>query len=114
MTVGTDDGARDSPRWVLELYVKGASTRSLRALETVRKICDDLPGTVRFRVIDVQDGLSEGVVPGIPPGIPAVPALVRRSPSPPRTLVGDLSDDRRVRSGLDLDPPVGGQQQGPT
>jgi circadian clock protein KaiB len=86
-------------RWSLTLYVSGASPRSVEALETVRRLCDEeLPGQVELQVVDVTDD------PGLAARdrIVAVPTLVRRLPAPQRQLVGDLADVDRLRVGLDL------------
>jgi circadian clock protein KaiB len=95
--VTTPDG--DHPRWSLTLYVSGASPHSTRALESVRRLCDeDLAGRVELEVVDVTD---EPALAGRD-GIVAVPTLVKRLPAPPRQLVGDLADVDRLRAGLDL------------
>ena len=108
----TTDGARrplghastamtDVPaqRWSLDLYVSGASPRSLSALKAVRRLCDtDLAGRVELVVVDVQvrpEALADS-------SIYAIPTLVRRLPQPMRILVGDLADLDRVRAALDL------------
>lgn len=88
-------------RWVLTLYVSGASPRSVRAVETVRGICDgELAGRVDLEVVDVIQApalvFADQVL--------AVPMLVKHLPRPVRRLVGDLSDVRRVRAELDLAP----------
>jgi circadian clock protein KaiB len=89
----------DPPRWSLALYVSGASPRSARALEAVRRLCDeDLPGQVELEVIDVADQPAAVARDGVV----AVPTLVRRLPAPSRQLVGDLADVDRLRAGLDL------------
>jgi circadian clock protein KaiB len=91
----------EPPRWVLTLYVSGASPRSAEALETVRRLCDEeLPGRVELQVVDVTDEPALAVRDRIV----AVPTLVKRLPPPPRQLVGDLADVDRLRAGLDLGP----------
>ncbi|MGD0937351.1 MAG: circadian clock KaiB family protein, partial [Streptosporangiaceae bacterium] len=41
--------------WALTLYVNGASAKSIEAIETVRRICDDeLGDRVDLEIIDVQ------------------------------------------------------------
>jgi PAS domain S-box-containing protein len=91
----------DSTGWRLTLYVSGASPRSTAALEAVRRICDeDLRGRADLQVVDVTDAGHQGV----DDAVVVVPTLVRRVPEPRRTLVGDLSDVRRVRVALDLGP----------
>ena len=90
-------------RWSLTLYVSGASPRSAAALETVRRICDEeLADRVELRVVDVA--LEPALV--LEDQIMAIPTLVKRLPAPLRRLVGNLSDEQRVRSALDLDPPL--------
>jgi len=97
-------------RSVLTLYVNGASANSIRAIESVRRICaDELGGEVDLEVIDVREQpalvLRDQVV--------AAPTLVRRLPGPLRRLVGDLSDPARLRAGLDLGPLKAGERQDP-
>ena len=87
--------------WALTLYVNGASAKSIEAIETVRRICDEeLGGRVDLEIIDVQQQpalvLRDQIV--------AVPTLVKRLPGPLRRVVGDLSDSARLRIGLDLGP----------
>jgi len=87
--------------WALTLYVNGASAKSIEAIETVRRICDDeLGDRVDLEIIDVQQQpalvLRDQIV--------AVPTLIRRLPGPLRRIVGDLSDPARLRLGLDLGP----------
>ena len=85
--------------WSLTLYVLGTSPRSAEAIETIRRICDsDLGGNVDLTVLDASDHpdkvLEDQVV--------AIPTLVKRSPRPLRRLIGNLSDEDRVRFGLGL------------
>lgn len=94
-------GTAANGRWSLTLYVSGASPQSLRAIETVRRLCDEeLAGQVDLDIVDVHDRpallVSDQII--------AAPTLVKRLPAPLRRLVGDLSDTRRVRLGLNLDP----------
>jgi circadian clock protein KaiB len=97
------DAAADEG-WALTLYVNGASARSIEAIETVRRICDEeLGGQVDLEIIDVQQQpalvLRDQIV--------AVPTLVKRLPGPLRRIIGgDLSDSARLRLGLDLGPVV--------
>jgi circadian clock protein KaiB len=88
--------------------VSGASPRSAAALETVRRICDEeLAGRVDLRVVDVAK--DPALV--LEDQIMAIPTLVKHLPAPLRRLVGNLSDDERVRSGLDLAPPPHGSMR---
>ncbi|HUR69705.1 MAG TPA: circadian clock KaiB family protein [Candidatus Thermoplasmatota archaeon] len=86
-------------RFVLKLYVTGATPASLRAVETIKQICDvHLEGRYDLQVIDIyqQPALARGEQ------IVAVPTLIRKLPAPIRRLVGDLSARERVLLGLDL------------
>ena len=49
----TDTAADEG--WALTLYVNGASAKSIEAIETVRRICDEeLGGQVDLEIIDVR------------------------------------------------------------
>jgi circadian clock protein KaiB len=91
--------ASPGDRWVMTLYVNGASPNSIRAIDTVRRLCrEDLHGNVDLDIIDVHQQpalvLSDQIV--------AAPTLVRRVPDPLRRIVGDLSDTVRLHVSLDL------------
>jgi circadian clock protein KaiB len=87
-------------KFVLRLYVAGASERSRRALARARRLCDvELQGNCELEVIDVyqqpilaRDGQ-----------IVATPTLVKEFPKPVRRFIGDLTDISRLFVGLDLD-----------
>ena len=86
-------------RAVLRLYVTGTTPRSIRAIENIRKICEEnLPDNYDLEVIDVyqQPSLLKGEQ------IVAVPTLIRKLPLPIRRFIGDLSDSEKVLLGLDL------------
>jgi len=85
---------------VLTLYIDGAATSSMHAIETVRHFCDELGGRVELEVIDVHQQPELAARDQIV----AAPTLVRRLPGPPRRIVGDLSDTAWMRLGLDLGP----------
>jgi len=95
------DSAPAGERWTLTLYVNGASPHSIRAIETVRHICDEeLAGNVDLEIIDVQQ--EPALV--VRDQIVAAPTLVKRLPSPLRRIVGDLTDGTRLRLALNLRP----------
>ncbi len=95
-----DDGAsQPSERYVLRLYVTGMTPRSTRAIENVRKICEEhLEGRYDLEVIDVyqQPTLLKGEQ------IVAAPTLIKKLPLPLRRVIGDMSNTERVLLGLDL------------
>jgi circadian clock protein KaiB len=89
------------PRWSLTLYVNGASPRSVEAIVTVRRFCDeDLQGRVDLTIVNAVDHPAMVVRENIL----ALPTLVKHSPEPLRHLVGNLADVQSVRKGLDLGP----------
>ncbi len=90
-----------SERYVLRLYVAGASAVSAGAVEALKTICEDyLPGSYDLEVIDVyqQPHLA------LEEKIDAVPVLVKRSPAPARRILGDLSDKAHILLELGLKP----------
>jgi circadian clock protein KaiB len=91
----------DTSRYVLRLYVTGLTPRSLAAIETTKRTCEEfLKGRYDLEVIDLSQhpSLAEGEQ------IIAAPTLIKQLPKPLRRLVGDLSDRERVLLGLDLRP----------
>lgn len=81
----------------LNLYVTGMTPRSARAIENLSAFCKKhLEGRHTLRVFDVyqQPSLakSEQLV--------AAPTLVKRIPLPQRRLVGDMSNQERIRAAL--------------
>jgi circadian clock protein KaiB len=81
--------------------VTGTTGRSIRAIQNVRRICDEhLPGQYDLEVIDIHKNLPLARVDQII----AAPTLIRRVPKPLRRLIGDMTDERRVLIGLDLLP----------
>jgi circadian clock protein KaiB len=88
-------------KYVLRLYVAGTTPKSIRAIENVRRICDEyLPGRYELEIIDIyqQPQLAAGEQ------ILAAPTLVKKLPLPLRRLIGDMSSTERFLVGLDLKP----------
>jgi circadian clock protein KaiB len=91
---GQEDG-----KFVLCLYVSSVKTRSKRAIDNLKKLCDgELAGRCQLEVIDVSQRpeLAQAA------DIIAIPTLVKKLPQPFRQLIGDLSDKERVLVALDL------------
>jgi len=85
--------------YVLQLFVTGMMPLSLRAIESVKKICEEhLKGHYELEVIDLyqQPHLARGEQ------IIAVPTLIRKLPLPSRRVIGDMSKTGRVLTVLDL------------
>lgn len=83
----------------LRLFVTGATSRSVRAIENMRKICEEnLKDRYELEVVDVYanpEATRELQ-------IIATPTLVKLLPEPLRKIIGDLSDSERVLAGLDI------------
>jgi circadian clock protein KaiB len=91
---------RAAGKYVLRLYVAGASARSRQALMRARHLCEvDLKGNCKLEVVDVyqQPILARNGQ------IVATPTLVKEFPKPVRRLIGDLTNVTRLFVGLDLD-----------
>jgi circadian clock protein KaiB len=92
-------GESDRVPYRLVLYVSGATPKSLRAIRNVRALCEKrLGGRYVLEVVD----LFQKDWPEQQAEIVATPTLVRTSPPPVRTIVGDLSDGDGVLRGLDI------------
>ena len=90
---------RGSQHYVLRLYISGITPRSTRAIENIRKICEEnLKGRYELEVIDIfqqpQIARSEQII--------AAPTLIKKLPLPLRKFIGDLSDTERILVGLEL------------
>lgn len=85
--------------YVLRLFVTGTSPVSVRAINNIKKICEEhCKGKYELEIVDVyQQPLlvkSENIT--------AVPMLIKKLPLPKKRLVGDMSDENKVLKGLGL------------
>jgi len=86
-------------KYILRLYVTGSSGRSLKALQNLKKICEEhFPDDYDLEVIDIYEdpaaAREEQII--------AAPTLVKKLPRPLRKFVGDLSNTQKILVGLDL------------
>jgi circadian clock protein KaiB len=91
----------DQSKYVLRLYIIGMTPRSAKAIENIRKLCEEyLPGRYDLDVIDIyqQPILARGEQ------IIATPTLIKKLPLPLRKVIGDMSDSERFLVGIDLKP----------
>lgn len=92
--------SRPTGKYVLRLYVAGATDRSRQAVLRACQLCEtEFADNFELEVIDVyqqpilaRDGQ-----------IVATPTLVREFPRPVRRLIGDLSNTAGLFVGLNLD-----------
>lgn len=99
MTGADAQTATGTEHYVLRLYVTGSTSRSTRAIEAARQICDThLKGRHDLEVIDLyqhpEAAAREQII--------AAPTLVKLLPAPLRRIIGDLSDRPRVLASLGL------------
>ena len=88
-------------RYVLRLYLTGHTSRSLKAVQAVKTLCEQfLEGRFELEVVDLCEQPERAQVAQII----AAPTLVKELPLPLRRLIGDLTNTDRVLIALDLIP----------
>jgi len=98
--------AANRVRYVLRLYVTGATDRSSRAITNIRWFCEHyLKGRYDLVVVDIyqQPSLAQTQE------IIAAPTLVKSEPLPSKRLVGDFSDCERLVAGLGVEGQTKGE-----
>ncbi|MFO8111169.1 MAG: circadian clock KaiB family protein [Desulfosalsimonadaceae bacterium] len=78
------------PRFIL--FVVGNEPNSLQARQNMKHLCERIDGPVEYEVIDVLDNFQTA----LQYNILATPALVRINPEPQLTILGNLSDTKRI------------------
>jgi len=85
--------------FIFQLYCSGLTPRSLRAIENIKKLCEEhLKGHYELTVIDIlqqPDRIKKNQ-------IITSPTLVKLLPLPIRKFVGDLSNIEKILLRLDL------------
>ncbi len=86
-------------KYILRLYITGATSRSVLAITNLKKICEEyLAGRYELEVIDLYQNPSlakdEQII--------AAPTLIKKLPLPFRQIIGDMSNEEKVLMGLDL------------
>lgn len=102
-TEAFEDALKRAPlrraKYIFRLYVTGSSTRSLRAVYNLRKLCEEyLQDDYDLEVIDIYknpDAAREAQ-------IIAAPTLVKQLPQPLRRFIGDLSNTKKLLVALDI------------
>lgn len=93
------DPKKDKKKYVLKLYITGATRRSQKAITNLNSICEEyLQGRYDLQVVDIY----QSPVLAKDADILAAPTLVKQLPLPVRRLIGDLSERGRVLVLLDL------------
>lgn len=86
-------------KYILRLYVTGMTEKSIKAIENVKKMCNEhLNGRCELEIIDIHQqpdyAKSEQIF--------AAPTLVKKLPLPLRKFIGDMSDKEKILIGLDV------------
>ncbi|HET9710492.1 MAG TPA: circadian clock KaiB family protein [Pyrinomonadaceae bacterium] len=85
-------------KYILRLYVSGSSARSLKAVQNLKKLCEEHLPDYDLEVIDIYKdpaaARDEQII--------AAPTLVKKLPEPLRKFVGDLSNTKKILVGLDV------------
>ena len=82
-----------SDLWDLRLYVAGRTPKSVRALENLKRLCEEhLQGKYHIEVVDLLQQPHRAKVDQIV----ALPTLVRKLPESMKKIIGDLSNTEQV------------------
>jgi len=89
----------EPPRFSFVLFVAGASSRSLRAVQNAKAACEELlAGRYELEIVDIYKNPAaardEQIV--------AVPTLLRKLPAPLRQVIGDLSVRQRLVASMGM------------
>ena len=88
---------------LLRVYIAGMTPAAVRAIDNLKRICDDCFGEGRYDmpVIDIKDNpdLAETAK------ILATPTVIKELPAPLQRIIGDLSDESQVIAALELVKP---------
>ena len=82
------------------LFVSGMSVKSVRAIENMNAIGENyLKGKFDLKIIDITTNKEAS----LKYGISAIPTLIKINPATLRTIVGDLSDKKKVLRILEIE-----------
>ena len=92
---------KGTEKYVLRLFVTGMTPRSIKAIENIRKICEEnLSGRYELDIIDIYQqpeyAKKEEII--------AAPTLIKQLPLPLRKFIGDMSNKDKILVGLNLVP----------
>ena len=88
-------------KYMLRLYISGATPNSTRALANLQRICErHLAGRYDLEIIDIY----QNPLIAKDDQIVALPTLIKKFPKPIQRLIGDMADEKKVLHGLDLSP----------
>ncbi|HEY2725606.1 MAG TPA: circadian clock KaiB family protein [Parafilimonas sp.] len=84
---------------VLQLYVSGMSPKSMKAIENIKRLCDEhLKDAFELEIIDIYKNPEVASQQQII----FSPSLIKNLPLPKKTLVGNFSDTEKVIKALGI------------
>jgi circadian clock protein KaiB len=87
--------------YILSLFVTGSTPKSLRAIQNIRALCEEmLRGRYELKVVDIYQHPEQVKTDQIV----VTPTLIKKRPFPLRKLIGDLANKDRLLLGLDIVP----------
>jgi circadian clock protein KaiB len=93
------DMGKEERKMTLQLYIAGMSENSVRAIQNITQLCNQyLHGRFDLEIIDIYKNPAVAEAQNIV----FSPSLIRQLPLPQKTLIGDLSDKKRVILGLGI------------
>jgi circadian clock protein KaiB len=93
------EGIAGQDRFILQLFVTGMSATSMKAIENIKRFCEQyLPEMYELEIIDLykhpEMAKQQEIV--------FSPSLVKQFPLPKKTLIGSFSDTQRVIKALGI------------
>ena len=90
---------KEGSEYVLKLFVSGATSNSIKAIDNLRQILETyMTTTYNLEIIDVRQSpelaQEEQLI--------ALPLLIKKQPLPERKLLGNMSNIQKVREGLGI------------
>jgi circadian clock protein KaiB len=84
---------------VLQLYVSGMSSKSMEAVENIKRLCKEfLSDALELEIIDIYKNPEAAVESHIV----FSPSLIKRRPLPKKVLIGTLADTEKVIKALGI------------
>jgi circadian clock protein KaiB len=87
-----------SAEYILRLYVTGLTPCSLKAIANLKRFCEEHLQDYDLEVIDIYEHPNAAREAQIV----AVPTLIKKLPAPLRRFVGDLSNEQKLLTGLNI------------
>jgi circadian clock protein KaiB len=90
---------RPDGKLVLQLFVSGMSSKSMEAIENIKRLCDaHLEGAFDLEIIDLYKNPEAASINQVV----FSPSLIKQLPPPKKTLIGNFSDTAKVIKGLGI------------